>query len=93
MDYGKYYPKIEHRRSFCKKYLESRGFEASEENVDNLVHDCDIMAISSHYFWATWALMQNGISDIDFDYLGYAVQRLDEMCKLDESIGLNAFQS
>lgn len=92
VDYEKYYPNLEHRKGFCKSYLEGRlGGEIEEKMVDELIYDCDIMAISSHYFWGSWALMQADISDIDFDYLGYAVQRFDEMLKIDASTGLNAF--
>ena len=93
LDYEKYYPDLEHRKEFCKKYLVSRleKDEVSEEMVNELVSDCEIMAISSHYFWGCWALMQADISDIDFDYLNYAVQRFDEMCKIDAQIGLNNF--
>ena len=51
-----------------------RAYCVSSREVDDLVDDCTVMAIASHFFWGCWALMQADISDIEFDYFGYAAE-------------------
>ncbi len=36
----------------------------------------------SHLVWGLWGLLQAKSSEIDFDYVAYAQQRLDEFARL-----------
>jgi hypothetical protein len=42
----------------------------------------------SHLFWSTWSIFQAVSSEIDFDYLGYACLRLEELRRLMDEAGL-----
>lgn len=35
-------------------------------------------SLAAHFYWGVWALVQADVSDIDFDYIGYARLRFDE---------------
>ncbi|KAJ1337113.1 hypothetical protein BSLG_006586 [Batrachochytrium salamandrivorans] len=50
----------------------------SPEQLHNLYKEILKFSLAAHFFWAVWALVQAEISDLDFDYLNYAVMRLDE---------------
>lgn len=49
-----------------------------EEAVNKMVAECYLMALASHQFWGTWALLQARFSPIHFDYVGYARLRWGE---------------
>lgn len=43
----------------------------------------------SHFYWGVWALIQSFISDIDFDFLQYAIERFEQYYKVrDEYLAL-----
>lgn len=46
--------------------------------VAGMVAQCYVMALASHQFWGTWAILQAKYSPIDFDYIGYLKLRWDE---------------
>ncbi|KAF9425825.1 hypothetical protein BGZ76_003056 [Entomortierella beljakovae] len=52
--------------------------EVSEEDVENLYREVNKFALASHFYWGVWALVQAQLSDIDFDYMPYAVLRFNE---------------
>jgi ethanolamine kinase len=48
----------------------------SEEDILSVLKEVCIFTLASHLYWSLWALVQASVSDIDFDYMGYAVKRL-----------------
>jgi hypothetical protein len=43
--------------------------------MDELSMEVNLYALVSHFYWAIWALVQASVSDIDFDYMSYAVRQ------------------
>jgi len=84
-NYSKY-PEREFQLKWLSAYLKSAkgGDEPSEEEIENLYLEVNKFAAAAHYFWTIWSLVQGEISDIDFDYLGYAALRFQEYQKLKE---------
>jgi choline kinase/choline/ethanolamine kinase len=37
--------------------------------------------LASHLMWGLWGIVQAGQSVIEFDYIGYALQRFDEYAR------------
>lgn len=75
------------RREFIQAYLESfhahnRGGRSSakvpEEEVEALAAEVDAFRGLPGFYWGIWALIQETISQIDFDYAAYAEIRLGE---------------
>ncbi len=50
------------------------GVPTSSE-MDELSMEVNLYALVSHFYWAIWALVQASVSDIDFDYMSYAVRQ------------------
>lgn len=45
--------------------------------------------LTSHLFWGTWAIVQAGMSSIDFDFIGYSKLRYDGYHFHKELFGIN----
>ncbi len=44
--------------------------------IDRLYVEVGVFALGAHLYWCLWALVQAHVSEIDFDYMSYAVLRL-----------------
>nr|XP_033807465.1 ethanolamine kinase 1 isoform X1 [Geotrypetes seraphini] len=71
-------------RSYLEAYKEYKGFDkdVSEKEVEVLYVQVNQFALASHFFWGLWALIQAKYSTIDFDFLGYAIVRLNQYFKM-----------
>ncbi|KAE8613026.1 hypothetical protein XENTR_v10007537 [Xenopus tropicalis] len=71
-------------RSYLEAYKEHKGFspEVTEKEVEVLYVQVNQFALASHFFWGLWALIQAKYSKIDFDFLGYAIVRLNQYFKM-----------
>lgn len=78
LDYSKY-PGPEERGRFIEQYLVSSGEEeASEALIDQMLNDVEKYALASHIFWGLWGIISAHVNNIDFDYISYAKQRLEQ---------------
>ncbi|KAJ2156954.1 hypothetical protein GGF46_004848 [Coemansia sp. RSA 552] len=63
-----------------KNTLQLRAVNLSEERIRREVERLELeigpFVPASHFHWGVWGLLQAVSSDIDFDYVGYASQRL-----------------
>ena len=48
------------------------------DQVEQLIVEGNVLALVSHQFWGTWALIQARYSAINFDYMEYSSMRWDE---------------
>ena len=78
MDYSRL-PGEQFRREWICAYLDARGVAASAERVDTMLRDVAMFGAVSHLYWGTWALVQAAVSEINFDYLSYALIRLNQV--------------
>mmetsp|Transcript_9215 Transcript_9215/g.12668 ORF Transcript_9215/g.12668 Transcript_9215/m.12668 type:complete len:359 (-) Transcript_9215:47-1123(-) len=76
LDYAKY-PSKEQQYIFFKQYLKAfkKGVEPTEQELHDLYVESNQFSLTSHFFWSVWALVQAEISDIDFPYMQYAIDR------------------
>ncbi|XP_070536927.1 ethanolamine kinase 1-like [Ptychodera flava] len=78
------YPDKEFQLKWLKKYLSDwytmSGINkyVTDKDVEKLYVVVNKFALASHFFWGIWALIQSAHSTIDFDFLGYGIQKLDE---------------
>ncbi|KAJ1552546.1 Ethanolamine kinase, partial [Cladochytrium tenue] len=73
------YPSKDFQLRWLKRYLEaSNGETASSEAVHRLYVEVNKYALAAHVFWGIWSIVQSQVSDLDFDYAGYAMLRFNE---------------
>jgi ethanolamine kinase len=69
IDYTKY-PSPEYQRAWIRVYLEEyKESSVTDADVEELYKHANKFALSSHFLWALWALIQGSISTIDFDFV------------------------
>ena len=81
-DYSKY-PNLERQKEWLTDYLSviySRPPTTGE--IEELLQEVKMFTIASHIYWGLWGCVQAAYSDIDFDYMSYAVKRFDEMRRI-----------
>ncbi len=85
------YPSKEFQMRWLRNYLEA-GFALKgrsivtnslkepsiETDVQLLYNQVNRFSLAAHLYWGLWAVVQTAHSTINFDYLGYAIQRLHE---------------
>ncbi|KAI8072682.1 kinase-like domain-containing protein, partial [Gongronella butleri] len=87
-DYSKY-PSPEFQRQWIEWYLTAAnedGAAPTTKEIDALYNEVDGFSLASHYYWGLWAMVQAMVSDIDFDYMEYAVMRFDEYERRKEQV-------
>ncbi|KAI8321944.1 kinase-like protein [Martensiomyces pterosporus] len=67
------YPSKEQRVHFLRTYVKAKAIDSEVQALDREVAP---FVMASHFHWGIWGLLQACSSDIDFDYVGYAAQRL-----------------
>ncbi|KAL1934273.1 hypothetical protein VTP01DRAFT_6455 [Rhizomucor pusillus] len=77
-DYSKYPDKDFQLQWFDWYLTEYNGVKPSQEELEHLYKEVEGFSLASHFYWGIWALIQAKVSDIDFDYMNYAVLRFDE---------------
>ena len=86
------YPDEALQKLWIGMYLEEAARLKGEEPgsvTDAAVHllyrEANKFALVSHLFWCIWALLQGALSDIDFNYVGYAGTRFAEFQRRKEA--------
>lgn len=88
------YPDKELQKQWLRSYLEAfkecKGFVTgvTDKDVEVLYVQVNQFALASHFFWGMWALIQAKYSTIDFDFLGYAIVRLNQYFKMKQEVTL-----
>lgn len=71
-----WHPTVEQQKLFIGAYLKERqGREPTEDEVEKLREMVLKHEMMSHLHWFIWGLLECQLSDIDWDYWGYAVCR------------------
>jgi len=76
-EFEEFYPSKETQMRFLRAYMTAvkSGTEPTELELEQLFLEVNVFALTSHFFWGLWALIQANLSDIQFDYMGYAIKR------------------
>ncbi|CAN1755983.1 Probable choline kinase 2 [Linum perenne] len=77
MDYSKY-PGVEERQRFVHAYLSSSGELHGGKDAEKFLKDIENYTLGSHMFWGLWGIISEHVNKIEFDYIEYARQRLDQ---------------
>ncbi|XP_064634399.1 ethanolamine kinase 1-like isoform X2 [Lineus longissimus] len=78
------YPDEEYQKKWLRRFLEykfqhvKRQDVVTEKDVQTLYVQTNQLALASHLFWGIWGLVQARYSTINFDYLDYAIVRMNE---------------
>ncbi|KAI8870563.1 kinase-like protein, partial [Ramicandelaber brevisporus] len=76
------YDRVPNRRqqlTWLSTYFEAAYDRKPEKSeLEALFVEANKYLLVSHVYWGLWALVQAKLSDIDFDYLGYAKMRFEE---------------
>ncbi|XP_002737227.1 ethanolamine kinase 1-like [Saccoglossus kowalevskii] len=89
VDYNRY-PEKEYQLKWLHKYLSDwytmRGINkyVTKKDTEILYVQVNKFVLACHLFWGLWALIQSANSAIDFDFLGYGIERLNEYFKRKE---------
>nr|XP_011415406.2 choline/ethanolamine kinase [Crassostrea gigas] len=77
------YPSKQTQKAFFQHYLEEQNkylpnpVKVNDELLQHLYKEANTFAMTSHFFWGLWSVVQTEISDIEFGYLEYAITRFD----------------
>ncbi|CAO3622672.1 unnamed protein product [Mucor hiemalis] len=77
------YPTKEFQLKWYDWYLTeaNNGVKPTDAEKQRLFKEVDGFSLASHYYWGLWAMIQAMVSDIDFNYMEYAVLRFNEYDK------------
>jgi len=78
IDYTKY-PSRDYQLDWLRAYLEEyKNAEVTDDDVETLYKHVNKFALSSHFLWSLWSLIQAEHSTIDFDFVDFAAIRYNE---------------
>lgn len=75
------------QKEFFQHYLKEQNkylpnpVDINEELLQHLYKEANTFAMTSHFFWGLWSVVQTEISDIEFGYLVSAVKLLTNIFK------------
>jgi choline/ethanolamine kinase len=73
------YPDDSKQLSFLASYAKGAGIDFTNvANRNQLIREANLFAMGSHLHWAIWSVVQAKSSTIEFGYLEYAQQRMDQ---------------
>ncbi|XP_070569900.1 ethanolamine kinase 1-like isoform X7 [Ptychodera flava] len=78
------YPHKELQLKWLKKYLSDWytmsgvNKHVTDKDVEKLYVVVNKFALAAHFFWGLWTLIQSVHSTVDFDFLGYGIQKFGE---------------
>jgi ethanolamine kinase len=89
LNYEKYYPSKDFQLQWLQIYLSNLKNDThgatKNTTTDKEVEDLQDLVVQftplTHLLWGIWSLVQSKYSDIEFDYIDYAKQRLEQYKK------------
>jgi thiamine kinase-like enzyme len=75
-DYEKEYPTVEQQNEFLRVYLSYTQPTWGQETLHALRTEIGKHTLVSHLGWAVWGYVQSHLSNVGFDYVDYAQQRM-----------------
>ena len=80
MDFLKDYPSQAFQLDWIKAYLTAYGSpnQPDEKQIWNFFVNVNKFSLCYHMMWGLWGLVQASISKIEFDFVAFALSRLNE---------------
>jgi len=79
LDYERWLPSKEYQMVWIQEYLTYRDtIVPLQEKVEELYRMVQQFMLCAHLLWSVWAVIQAENSDIEFDFVDYALQRFKE---------------
>jgi thiamine kinase-like enzyme len=72
------FPDEERQVKFLEAYAQAAGLDFTPEAKNQLLREASVFVMGSHLHWAIWSVVQAQSSTIEFGYLEYADQRMDQ---------------
>ncbi|GAA5810138.1 hypothetical protein MFLAVUS_003557 [Mucor flavus] len=74
------YPTKQFQLQWFDWYLteNNNGVKPTSAEKEKLFEEVNAFSLASHFYWGLWAMVQAMVSDIDFNYMDYAVLRFNE---------------
>jgi len=93
LDYEKWFPGRKYQMEWIHKYLTEYHMlvdqpPPTQEQVESTYSTVQQFTLCAHLFWSVWAVIQAHNSNIDFDFLDYAIQRMKEYKRMKNLLGL-----
>ena len=76
-NYETQYPNDNQQDQFLNAYLETCGCTDGELDLATMKQEIGKHTLMSHLGWAAWSIVQNQISNVEFEYLDYAKLRME----------------
>ena len=80
MDFDKY-PTEQQQLNFLRPYLftvnpeTELNMELLTDKLNHITKEIKFFTLTSHLLWGFWGIIQGSQSNIEFDYIGYTMQR------------------
>ena len=78
LDYERWLPSRDYQLDWIQEYLAHRDKNITKEDVEVVYNQVQQFMLCAHLLWSVWAVIQAENSDIDFDFVDYALQRFRE---------------
>jgi len=79
LDYDRWLPSKEYQMDWIQEYLTHRvTIMPRQEEVEEIYKMVQQFMLCAHLLWSVWAVIQAENSDIEFDFVYYALQRFRE---------------
>ncbi len=88
MNFIKDYPskefQLEWIRTYLKSYHGSKG-NVEQEKIESFYENVNRLSLCYHLMWGLWGLVQAKISTIEFDFVAFAMSRLNEYFRVKDA--------
>ena len=82
LDYDKWMPSKEYQLDWISEYLKhTTGRDATTTEVDTWYDLVSKFMLCAHLQWSIWSVIQAENSTLDFDFVDYAIQRINQYKK------------
>lgn len=72
------FPDLKKQLCFVRAYAKGAQLDQSLNTAKQLLKEANLFVMGSHLHWVIWSIIQAGSSTIDFGYMEYAEQRMDQ---------------
>ena len=92
LDYGRWLPSKDYQLDWIAEYLRHKtGQAATRDQLEEVFDSVRKFMLCAHLQWSIWSVIQAENSSLDFDFVDYALQRLNEYKRWKSVVGIAKF--